>query len=73
MQKHEIDFIRAQALWSDPNCIEIPAKTVDEKRFLVIGKIENIYWSGVITYRGDAVRIISVRHSRKEEIDIYEG
>jgi uncharacterized protein len=72
-QKHGIDFIKAQALWSDPNFIEIPAKTVDEKRFLVIGRIDDIYWSGVITYRGEAVRIISVRRSRKEEIDIYEG
>jgi uncharacterized protein len=73
MQKHGIDFIKAQALWSDPNFIEIPAKTVDEKRFLVIGKIDDIYWSGVITYRGEVVRIISIRRSRKEEIDIYEG
>jgi uncharacterized DUF497 family protein len=72
-QKHGIDFIKAQALWSDPNFIEIPAKTVDEKRFLVIGRIDDIYWSGVITYRGEVVRIISVRHSRKEEIDIYES
>ena len=73
MQKHGIDFIEAQALWSDPDYVEIPAKTAGEPRFLVIGKIFDVHWSGVVTYRDDAVRIISVRRSRKEEVDIYEG
>ena len=72
-KKHGIDFYEAQALWDDADLIEIPAKTVDEQRFMVIGRIEAVHWSGVITYRGDAVRIISVRRSRKEEIAIYEG
>jgi hypothetical protein len=72
-QKHGIDFYEAQALWNDSDLIEIPAKTADEPRFLVIGKIEGKHWSGVITYRGDSIRIISVRRSRTEEVDIYEG
>ncbi len=71
--KHGIDFVEAQLLWEDPDLIEIPAKTVDEPRFLVIGKIEEKNWSGIITYRGEIVRIISVRRSRKEEIEIYES
>jgi uncharacterized DUF497 family protein len=72
-QKHGIDFYEAQALWNDSDLIEIPAKTADEPRFLVIGKMEGKYWSGVITYRGDSIRIFSVRRSRTEEVDIYEG
>ena len=72
-EKHGIDFTAAQALWLDPDYIEIPAMTADEPRFIVIGKIEGKHWSGVITYRGESVRIISVRRSRKEEVDIYEG
>ena len=72
-QKHGIDFVEAQALWEDPDYIEIPARTDDEPRFLVIGKSGDRHWSGVITYRDDVVRIISVRRSRKEEIEIYEG
>ena len=71
--EHGIDFCEAQALWDDPDFIEIPAITADEPRFLVIGKIDGRHWSGVITYRGESVRIISVRRSRKEEVDIYEG
>ena len=72
-EKHGIDFYEAQALWDDPDIIEIPARTSDEPRFLVIGKISGTYWSSVIAYRTGKIRIISVRHSRKEEIEIYEG
>ena len=72
-KKHGIDFYEAQALWDDPDLIEIPARTEDEPRLMVIGKIAGVHWSGVIAYRGDAVRIISARRSRKEEIELYEG
>ena len=71
--KHGIDFTEAQALWNDPDVIEIPVKTSDEPRFLVIGRISEKHWSGIITYRRDGIRIISVRRSRKEEVDLYES
>ena len=71
--KHGIGFYEAQALWDDPDLIEIPLETSDEPRFLVIGKISEKHWSGIITYRSDKIRIISVRRSRKEEVDIYES
>ena len=58
-EKHGIDFIEAQILWSDPDRVEIPAKTIDEKRILVIGKIRDKYWSSIITYRNDKIRIIA--------------
>ncbi len=72
-QKHGIDFNDAQALWSDSNLLEIPAKTLDEPRFLVIGMIKQKHWSAVITYRNDKVRLISVRWSRDEEVILYES
>ena len=72
-EKHGIDFLQAQAIWDDADFIEIPLKTADELRFMVIGMIEGKVWSGIITYRGESIRIISVRRSRKEEIAIYEG
>ena len=53
--------------------MEIPARTVDEPRFLVIGKIAGKHWAGVITYRAENIRIISVRWARDEEIELYEG
>jgi uncharacterized DUF497 family protein len=71
--KHGIDFEEAQKLWDDPDLIEIPVRTSDEIRFLVIGRISGKCWSAVITYRGDNIRIISVRRSRKGEVIIYES
>ena len=73
LKKHGIDFVQAQAVWEDLERVEIPARTVDEPRFMVIGKIGTQHWSAVITYREDKTRIISARRSRREEIHIYEG
>ena len=72
-KKHGIDFVEAQALWNDPDRVEIPAVTIDEPRFIVIGRISDTHWSTIITYRGEKIRIISVRRARREEIEIYEG
>lgn len=72
-EKHDIDFLEAQQLWDDPDLLEIPAKTEDEARFLVIGMIGPKHWSGVITYRNENIRIISVRRSRTEEVELYES
>ncbi|PKM09535.1 MAG: toxin [Gammaproteobacteria bacterium HGW-Gammaproteobacteria-5] len=54
-QKHGIDFVEAQQLWDDLDLLEIPAKTSDELRFLVIGMIAGKHWSGVVTHRGNTI------------------
>jgi len=71
--KHGIDFVLAQGLWNDPMLLEIPAKTDDEPRFLVVGQMSGKHWSAVITYRGDNIRLISVRRARAEEVALYES
>lgn len=73
LKEHGIDFVQAQALWEDTQLLEIPARTVDEPRSLVIGTIEGKHWSAVITFRGEIIRIISVRRSRDEEVALYES
>jgi len=73
LAKHGIDFMDAQKLWDDPDLLEIPARTEDEPRYLVIGRIGTRHWSGVITYRSDNIRIISVRRSRPDEVALYES
>lgn len=71
--KHGIDFIEAQELWNDIDYLEIPAQTTDESRFLVIGKIGERHWTGIITYRNETIRIILMRRARNEEIELYES
>jgi len=71
--KHGIDFVEAQALWLDENLLRIAARAVDEPRFVVIARIAGKHWSAVATYRGEAIRLISVRRSRPREVEAYEG
>ena len=71
LEKHGIDFIGAQALWSDPDRLEIPARLLDEPRNQVIGRIGGLLWSAFITLRGNRIRIISVRRARDEEEAAY--
>lgn len=73
LSKHGIDFVDAQLLWNDPRLLEIPAKTEDEPRYLVIGLINGKHWSAVMTYRGVKIRLISVRRARIEEVALYES
>ncbi|MBN8707570.1 MAG: BrnT family toxin [Bacteroidetes bacterium] len=71
--KHGIDFFESQLLWSDPFAISIPAKTSDEVRFLLIGRLDSKMWSAVYTIRDEKIRIISVRRTRKNEEEIYNS
>jgi uncharacterized DUF497 family protein len=71
--KHDIDFIAAQSIWRDAHRIEVPARTTDEPRWMVIGQIGGRCWSAVVSYRDEHVRIISVRPSRESEVALYEG
>ena len=72
LAKHGIDFLEAQSLWSDPDLLEVPARTTGEARFLVIGRIRQKHWSAVVTYRSPRIRLISVRRSRIDEVQLYE-
>lgn len=73
LEKHAIDFIAAQELWLDPSLIEIQTKSEDEPRFLIVARIANKHWSAVVTHRSSTIRIISVRRSRKTEVELYES
>ena len=72
-RKHGIDFEVAQRLWADAGLVQIPARTTDEPRWLLIGRIEERHWSAIITRRGENIRLISVRRSRDEEVELYES
>jgi uncharacterized DUF497 family protein len=72
--KHQIDFTEAQKLWIDINRLEIPARTKEgESRMAVIGVIGGRHWTAIVTARGHAIRIISVRRSRNTEKELYEN
>ena len=73
LKKHGIDFHTAIELWKDPDILEIQANSNDEPRYLLIGRIGSKHWSAIVTHRNEKVRLISVRRSRKKEVELYEG
>ena len=70
--KHGIDFEEAKELFFDNNAIIYPTKFTKEIRYFVTGKIKEKFYTAIITYRDDKVRIISVRRARKKEIKYYK-
>jgi hypothetical protein len=69
--KHGIDFVAAQELWSDPNHVIVPARSITEARYALIGRWNNRIWVCVFTPREDNLRLISARRARKDEESGY--
>jgi uncharacterized protein len=70
---HGIYFVEAQALWLKRDLLGAGSRSLTEPQYLFIGLIDDKHWSAVVTYRGDTIRIISVRGSRVREVEAYEG
>ena len=70
--KHGVDFVEAQALWEDPDRLQVSARTKGEPRVMLIGRIGDKHWSAIFTIRDGKTRIISVRRSRTKEVERYE-
>jgi uncharacterized DUF497 family protein len=71
LEKHGIDFVAAQQLWEDEDRLEIPAKTEDEPRYVLITALGQKLWSAFFIYRKGRIRLISIRRARKEERELY--
>jgi hypothetical protein len=70
-EKHGIDFLGAQAIWRDEQHLVTPARSLTEPRFQILGLIDGKLWSVFVTYRGEKIRLISVRRARPEEEKRY--
>jgi uncharacterized protein len=70
--KHGIDFVAAQEIWTDGKRRLTPAPSRSEERFQAVGRAQGLIWSAFFTYRGQVIRIISVRRARIDERRRYE-
>jgi len=71
--KHGIDFVEAQALWSDDDLTALGVVNYGgETRHLFVGTIGRRRWTAVVTYRDEHIRIISVRRARPSEEMAYD-
>ena len=73
IEKHGINFMQAQEIWQDEMMLEVILDFPNEIRYMCIGKVNNKYWTAIMTYRDEAIRLISVRRSRVKEIKHYEN
>ena len=72
--KHGIDFEEAQALWNDPDAVEIKLNYPDEERHARIAKLfdeSTELWTAIFTFRSEKIRLISVRRARTKEKERY--
>lgn len=72
-RKHGIDFSEAQDIWLDGNLLRVTARSDWEPRFVFVGMLNGRHWSVIATYRGETIRLISVRRSRPQEVQAYES
>lgn len=71
--KHGIDFVQAQAMWLDDDLLRMSTRSDAEQRFLFVGVIDGRHWAAIATYRGETIRLISVRRARPREVQAYAG
>ena len=69
--KHDVDFLRAQALFDGRRVITAASPRSDEKRYATTGEIDGRFYTAIWTWRGTAVRFISARKARHEEKQRY--
>lgn len=70
LKKHGISLEQAKELWQVQS-VEVQARTVDEPRCMIIGKLKGKFYSCIFTTRGEVTRIISARRSRASEEVLY--
>lgn len=71
-QRHGISLYRFGDMDVD-NALVVPGKTVnDEQRWMFLGKIDARLYAGVVTYRGDVTRVISLRPASRAERRTYD-
>src|SRR6266498_868301 len=69
--KHGVRLEEAQQLWKEASVI-VEARSKDEPRFMVIGKIGERFFTCIFTERQGVIRLISLRRSRDDEKKIYD-
>ena len=69
LEKHGLDFYRAKRVYEAERkiTIETTKEGGRERRFLDIAVLENSCVALVYTYRGESVRIISMRYAKRKE------
>ena len=71
--KHGLDFVDATLVYCAENKETFGSMHAGESRFIDYAAIENQTLALVYTYRQNRIRIISFRHAKKKERQLYES
>jgi uncharacterized DUF497 family protein len=65
--KHGVDFDEAKAIWQDPGRAVIQSTRSSEPRQMTTGFVHGRLYTAITAWRGQAIRIISVRPAMRVE------
>jgi uncharacterized DUF497 family protein len=71
LQKHGIDFVDAVEVFHDVDRVELESIRNSEKRYQVIGMVNEVVILVVYTIRNEKIRIISSRIASRKEREAY--
>jgi uncharacterized DUF497 family protein len=67
LTKHGVDFPLAEMLFDGRPVTTAPSPRAPKERYITTGEIDGRFFTAIWTWRGDAVRLISLRRARDEE------
>lgn len=73
-EKHGVSLAFGETVLGDSQVEILPTvrQADGEERFKAVGSVDGRLWTAVLTFRGDAVRFISVRRSNTSERREYQ-
>ena len=71
IEKHNLDFYEVWILFSLPHLLGRANSSIREDRWMATGLIEGVLVTVIFTYRGDAIRVISMRGAGRGERERY--
>lgn len=73
LRERGLDFLDGAALFDGRPLLSVPSPRGSEERWLGIGELEGRLIAVVWTWRGEAVRIVTMRKARDEEKKRYHA
>lgn len=73
LKERGLDFVDAQAVFDGRPILSVPSPRGDEERWLSIAEIDSRMVAVVWCWRGEAIRIITMRRARDAETRRYRA
>jgi len=71
IQDRALDFVSARRFFDGRAAIHQPSPRNDEERWKTTAEIEGAFFTVIWTWRGEVVRVITMRRAHEKEIRAY--